>query len=208
MKWIGWLAIVLAASVAVGCSGDNSTAARNDSTVGTAGENENRVSNGDQTFVTDLTVANMAEVELGRMATEKGMNAQVKTFGQMMIDDHTMAGDKLKAIASQHRIEVPIQLDDKHRELHDKLAALQGAEFDREYIKAMVDGHQDVLNKLEDRVDKNSLGASNAAVLPEHNDDPITMSVNQWAADSYPKVMMHLDSAKSIDSALSKRTTQ
>ena len=42
----------------------------------------------------------MAEIELGRLAAERGTSAQVKKFGQMMVDDHTKAGDKLMTIAS------------------------------------------------------------------------------------------------------------
>ena len=45
---------------------------------------------------------------------------------------------------------LPSDLDDKHHDLHQRLSSLQGADFDREYMKAMVDGHEDVadLQKL------------------------------------------------------------
>ena len=105
----------------------------------------------------ELAIAGMAEVELGKMAAERSTNAEVKKFGQMMVDDHTAAGDKLKAVASQHNIPVPTALDDKHRDLRDKLAKLQGADFDREYMNAMVEGHEAVASKLESRIDKEDL---------------------------------------------------
>src|SRR5262245_38539158 len=55
----------------------------------------------DSSFVMKTAQANMAEVELGKMATEKAMRDEVKKFGQMMVDDHTKAGDELKMIAME-----------------------------------------------------------------------------------------------------------
>ena len=41
----------------------------------------------------------MAEVELGKLATQKASSEDVKKFGQRMVDDHTKANDQLKQIA-------------------------------------------------------------------------------------------------------------
>jgi putative membrane protein len=230
MKRIGFLSIALAAVVTVGCDSNrraNTTNTAGDpAAVGTAGEaDRNKVSSGDKDFVNDLTIANMAEVELGKMAIERSTNAEVKKFGQMMVDDHTAAGDKLKAVASQHNIPVPTALDDKHIELRDKLAKLQGADFDREYSSAMVDGHEAVLDKLGSRVDKADLAkwktetterisgqkvterVHAATILPEKSDNPVTMSINQWAADAYPTVQAHLEAAKALDGGLKRTNT-
>jgi putative membrane protein len=232
MKRMGFLSLVFATVVAVGCNGNNHkdiAAARpagDPSAVGTAGEaDRNKVSSGDKDFVRDLTIANMAEVELGKMANERSTNAEVKKFGQMMVDDHTAAGDKLKAVASQYNIPVPAALDDKHQDLREKLAKLQGADFDREYMSAMVDGHEKVSDTLESRIDKTDLGkwktetadpasgkkvverAKAVTVRPEKSDEAVTMSINQWAADAYPVVQAHLQAAKALDAGLKNRTT-
>ena len=42
----------------------------------------------------------MMEVELGRMAQEKGMSKDVKEFGAMMVADHSKANDELKTLAT------------------------------------------------------------------------------------------------------------
>ena len=232
MRNSGFLAVVLAAAVTVGCDAGNRNDADqvNGSAIGTGGEAAN-VSGADSDFVRDLTVANMAEVELGKMAAEKGMNAEVKQFGQSMVADHTKAHDSLAAIATRHNITVPTALDDDHRELRDRLAKLQGAEFDREYMDAMVDGHQGVLDKLESRVDSVKLAewrtkiagdrSANATPAPQPNtaiepvvaersDDPVTMSINEWAATSYPVVYQHLERSKTINEIVERgvRPTQ
>ena len=228
MKRYGFLSIALVAAITLGCNANDSRDANapSGSAVGTAGTNDrNAVTAGDRDFVRDVSVANMAEIELGRMASERGANAAVKKFGQMMVDEHTKAGDKLKPIASQHNIPLATELDDKHRDLRDKLATLQGAEFDREYMDAMVDGHEDVLDKLGSRVDKASLEEYKAsvtdrvtgekvkaevdakAILPEKSDNTITMSINEWAAESYPVVQAHHVAAKALQDSVKKRMT-
>lgn len=231
MKRYGLLTMALVAAVTIGCNSNdrNNTSANTPagSPVGTAGtaDDRNNVSNGDKDFVKDVSAANMAEIELGRLATERGTNAQVKKFGQMMIDDHTKAGDQLSAIANQHNIAMATELDDTHRDLRDKLSKLSGADFDREYIDAMVDGHNDVLDKLGSRVDKKSLEDFKAqttdpatgrkvdekveakTVIPEKSDNVVTSSINEWAANAYPVVQAHLESAKTIQSTLKKRMT-
>ena len=106
-----------------------------------------------QGFIQDMTIAGLTEVQLGKIATERAASADVKAFGQMMVKDHSQAGDELKQVASQLKIQPPTQLDQKHNDLVDKLSKLQGAEFDREYINAMVQGHQEVLGKVRARVE-------------------------------------------------------
>jgi putative membrane protein len=102
-------------------------------------------------FINHMAVAGRAEVQLGKMATEKASNADVKAFGQMMVTDHTKAGKELEQVAAQMSVQVPTQLDQKHRDLADRLSKLQGAAFDREYMTAMVQGHQDVAAQLQAR---------------------------------------------------------
>src|SRR5206468_12339215 len=95
--------------------------------------------------------------DLGRLASDRSTDTEVKKFAQLMVDDHTKAGDALKTVTTQYNIDVPTEVDKKHQDLHEKLAAKQGLEFDREYIDAMVDGHGDVVDKLESRVDKSKI---------------------------------------------------
>jgi hypothetical protein len=88
----------------------------------------------------------------------------------------------------------------------------------------MVDGHQDVLDKIGSRVDKETLEKWKAetrditgkkaktegqtiAILPEKNDNPVTFSLNEWAAKAYPIVSAHLDAAKTLQDTLKKRST-
>lgn len=102
----------------------------------------------DQVFVQQAAIAGMAEVELGKLAQQRASHTKVKQFGQMMVADHTKAGEELKAIATSEGMAMPPALDPMHEATRDKLAKLTGAAFDRAYIDAMVTAHQTVENLM------------------------------------------------------------
>jgi putative membrane protein len=223
MKRMGILGMALAAALTVACNTNTrSDVAANNSVdntaVGTAGDDRNLPTAGDKDFINESSMAGMAEIELGKLASERAVSADVKQYGQMMVMDHTKAGDELKQVASRFNIMPANGLDDDHRRLREKLMKLQGAAFDREYMNAMVDSHQDVVNRLESRVDKKALGDWKAKweaatdrdkqiteqIMPEKSDNAATMAVNQWAANTLPTATHHLDRAKALHDKVDK----
>ena len=226
MKRTCVLSLALAAALTVGCRGDDRGATTTGGTgaVGTSGAADRDVSGADKDFVKDAVITGMAEVDLGRLALDQASTPNVKKFAQMMIDDHTQAGEKMKSLAAQHHIEVPAQVDDTHKDLADKLAAKRGLDFDRDYADAMVDGHQNFIDKLEKRIDKDRLSEWKAknydasgkkievkgeamTVTPEKSDNPVTFSLNEWAAATYPVAFAHLQAAKDLQKGLKRNTT-
>jgi putative membrane protein len=232
LSWVAAAAIINVTAIA-GCSNTDRTnappseqPAARPGAVGTGGAGADVKS--DDEFVRDVAAKNMAEIELSRMALDKATNPDVKSFAQKMVDDHGAAGNKLKSIVSGHPIEWPARLDDKHRETADELANKQGADFDREYVKAMIDGHEDFAAKLESRLDVQSLsdwktaaaGRTQSKALPDpkvamrdvkvrpiKSDNDVTMKINQWAADTYPVAQKHLDTARTLENAAKKGAT-
>ena len=87
------------------------------------------------------------------------------------------------------------------------MSNLRGAEFDREYMSAMVDGHEDVLERLQTRASEDRFGDDKGTVSPERSDNPVEASINQWAAAALPTVRRHLDEAKRIHGGLARPLT-
>jgi predicted outer membrane protein len=223
MKRIEFLSFALVATLTAACSSDKGpdlgqAKGGEPATVGTSGAD---IANRDaKDFIHHVAIGNTAEIDLGKLAADRASADEVKKFAQMMIADHTASGDKLKALASDLKIEAPGQLDDKHMDERDKLAKQRGADFDRGYASAMVDGHKDLIDQLEPRIDKKTLdqwkvemnGKTAAAggtvtILPDHSDNPTTMRINQFAAEIYPTVHAHLEAARALESSLKKRYT-
>lgn len=113
-----------------------------------------------QKFVEKAAISNMAEIQLGQLAQQKAQNPEVKQFAQMMVDEHTKAQTELQQAASAAGVAVPSSLDEKHQKINDKLSNLNGADFDRQYVKVMVDAHNDARKLLEKRAGKSNASGS------------------------------------------------
>ena len=112
------------------------------------GQSQGAASSEAREFINHMTIAGLAEVQLGEMASKQASSPDVKAFGQMMVKDHSQANKELARVASQLNVQLPTDLDEKHNSLKIKLSNLQGAEFDREYMNAMVEGHQEAASQL------------------------------------------------------------
>lgn len=99
------------------------------------------LSSKDKTFVKEAGMGGLFEVELGKVAADKGMSQDVKDFGSEMVTDHGKVNDELKSIATAKGLEVPSQLDAKHQKVVDKLSAKSGAAFDKAYLAEMTKDH-------------------------------------------------------------------
>jgi len=249
MKWTGLGVIALAAVVAIGC--ERNTADDRDESVlenrddrgrvGTSGiGDDDRGLGGDgagvnlglagprdsREFVTEVSMVNHAEVEMAQLALQRAQSAEVKQFAQMMIRDHTKAGNELKQAVSRHNVTVTAHMDDKHQSVMDRLKTLRGAEFDREYMNAMVEGHQDAKNLISSRADATGTAGSTTnrtgttgmdnrtgtttgttgadrnrggttGTAQDHN-QALDTAVSQWASKTLPTVEQHLQRAQQI----------
>ncbi len=68
-----------------------------------------------KTFVKKAAEGGLAEVELGKLATQKASSEEVKKFGQKMVDDHSKANEPLKQVAGSEGIELPTTLSAKDK---------------------------------------------------------------------------------------------
>jgi predicted outer membrane protein len=102
----------------------------------------NSLSATDRMFMQKAGEGGMAEVQLGQLAGQKGSSQAVKDFGQRMVSDHTQAADKLKGVATNKGVALPMALNAKDKALYDRLSGLSGGAFDREYMHAMVGDHK------------------------------------------------------------------
>lgn len=138
-----------------------------------------KLSDGDAEFVKEAAAGGMAEVELGKVAAEKGSSKQVKDFGQRMQKDHTKANAELKKLAGNKGVQLPTELDRKHKSASERLVKLSGDEFDREYMRAMVDDHKETLEKFQRQADKGK--------------DP---DLKKFASEQVPILKKHLELAQ------------
>ena len=100
-----------------------------------------KMARADEKFMKDAAAGSIAEVQLGQLAEQHAASDAVKQFGKRMATDHQKAFDELKQLAAQKGVTLPTTLDRSHQALYDRLSKLNGADFDRAYMKEMVKDH-------------------------------------------------------------------
>ena len=162
----------------------NRSSNRNSGNTGASGEKAGmgNMSSHDRDFIMDAAMGGMMEVELGKVAAQKGTSDAVKQFGQRMVDDHSKANSELMTLASSKGITLPTELDQKHRDQVTKMSNMSGAEFDRAYSKMMLSDHQKDVSEFE----KESTKGADA-------------DLKAFASKTLPTLQEHLQMAKALN---------
>ena len=100
-------------------------------------------------FAGNAAQGGLAEVEMGRLATQRAGDASVREFGARMVSDHSAANTELKGIASKKGMRLPSDVNSSQKSEIDTLSKMSGAEFDKEYMSAMVKDHQEDVKEFE-----------------------------------------------------------
>ena len=120
------------------------------------------------------------EVQLGKIAQTKSTDAKVKDFGKRMEQDHSKANDQLMKLATDKGLQLSKDLDKKHQGKVDKISKRSGADFDKDYMNAMVADHKDDVKKFERQSEKAK-----------------DTDLKKFASDTLPTLKEHLQLAES-----------
>ena len=153
----------------------------------TSASTKSKITDPDQRFVKQAWSGGVTEMKLGQLAEQKGMSQAVKEFGMRMVDDHGKADGELKTAAREANDLLPRKISKKEQATYNRLSKLSGAEFDREYAKAMVDNHTQDLAAFRKEADTGK--------------DEI---IRKFAEESLPALEDHLKLAHQMQSALTR----
>lgn len=101
-----------------------------------------KLSASDQKFFEKAAGGGLAEVAAGQLASSTSGNADVKSFANQMVKDHTKANNELTQLAQAKGVTLPQAPDAAHQEDLGKLKQKQGADFDKAYVKGQVSDHK------------------------------------------------------------------
>ena len=165
--------------ISVGGETDAEAARASDSAEISTGAPATYVYISDQDFVTMAASGGMLEVELGKVAEQKGNAADVKKFGQHMVTDHTKANNELKTLAGKKKWTVPASMNAEHQAAYDRISKMTGQDFDREYMSQMVMDHEKTV-----------------AMFEKANQKAQDTDLKAFASKTLPTLRMHLDMAR------------
>jgi putative membrane protein len=144
----------------------------------------------DEKFMKDAAAVGMAEVKLGALAEQHAASDGVKQFGKRMATDHGTANDELKQLASQKGVQLPTALDRSHQSLYDRLSKLNGADFDRAYMKEMVKDHDRDVKAFQKEADSGK-----------------DSDLKAWASKTLPTLKEHQDQAKQVQASVQGKSS-
>jgi putative membrane protein len=123
----------------------------------------------------------MMEVQLGKIAQEKAVKQRIKDFGAMMVQDYTQANNDLKTRAAVQRITLPANPGAEDQQMINNLSKKSGKDFDKSYMRMMLEDHKKVLAEFKNASDKCN-----------------NPSIKYFAAQTLPVLQKHLDSVAAI----------
>jgi putative membrane protein len=132
--------------------------------------------------------ANQMEVEMGKLAQQRGQAQAVKSFGKTLVSDHTAADRKVMAMAKAEKVDLAAHapaMDEKTENRMDKVKATTGPEFDKAFAKAMLEDHK---KDVED-----------AKAARDRTDDP---KLRKLLAATVPVLEKHRDTAQKLVDSL------
>ncbi|WP_339506119.1 DUF4142 domain-containing protein [Pseudomonas sp. EA_15y_Pfl1_P102] len=137
-------------------------------------------------FVDNAAEGGITEIEAGKLALQKSSSADVKTFAQHMVTEHTKANQELATLAKKLDIEVPddAALTDKARKA---ILEMRDESFDEAYANNQVAAHEKTVELFK----KESMSSDNA-------------ELKAFATKTLPTLEAHLKAAKDLQAKYAK----
>jgi putative membrane protein len=136
--------------------------------------------NPDTKFVKEANQISLAEIQLGKLAQQKSVNAAIKKYGEKLAQDHTRMNEELGALARKKNITLSKEIDSSERQHIDRMSKMNGNEFERAFTKHMISGHEKAIEKFEKQT--------------KDGRDP---DVRAWADKRVETLRAHLEAARS-----------
>jgi len=143
--------------------------------------NEDQLSKADRNFIIQASYANNSEVAAGAVASTKGSDSAVRSFGSFMVTEHTTAQSDLKSLANKWSIETPTTPDSMHIMMLKQMEPLMGRAFDTAYMKSQVMDHNTALQLFQQEANSGE-----------------NQKLRDYASKYVPHIMMHKQMADSI----------
>jgi len=141
-------------------------------------------------FAKKAGAAGAAEVEMGKLGTQKATNAEVKAFAQKMVTDHTKANKELMAAAKSKGLEVPTEPGLMHKGMKEKFEAQEAdQDFNHDFMQQMVRDHEATVELFQTAA----------------NDSTLDPDLRALAKKTLPTLKQHLADAQKLEAKLAKK---
>jgi putative membrane protein len=114
-----------------------------------------------------------SEVMLGNLAADRARNPAVRDYGRKLANDHRQARGEVLDVGRRFGVRFTREVAPEAREERDRLMGMRGRDFDREFIRYMVDDHRKDIGDFRDEArehhgEVSDLAARQLPTLREH----------------------------------------
>ncbi|WP_437278841.1 DUF4142 domain-containing protein [Sorangium sp. So ce375] len=146
----------------------------------------------DEQILAVLDASNKKEIDEAQLAQTKAKNKDVKAYAKVIAQHHTEAKAKQAKLAKKLGItaadsDKSKQLTDETQQAVEQLKALQGADFDQQFVSTMIKDHQSTLDFLDRKALPNAKNADLKAMVEK---------------DLRPRIEKHLKDAEALSQKL------
>ncbi|MDB5880797.1 MAG: hypothetical protein JWP43_675 [Ramlibacter sp.] len=142
---------------------------------------DDKLARADRKFIQEAAEGGMMEVEAGKLAASKASDPNVKSFGEMLVKDHSAANNELVQLANSKKVELPAGPSHGERKDVEKLGKASGKDFDKQFAALGVKDHEKDIKKFEK--------ASGKVKDPE---------LKAWIDKTLPTLRQHLAMAQKL----------
>jgi putative membrane protein len=111
---------------------------------------ETKESEKDADFLVKAVAANMAEIKLAQLGTEKSGNAEIKALGRQLEKDHNQILSDLRNLADKRGVTLPNVITEEDSTEIEDLRKEKLVDFDKKWLKELEDRHKSSLKSYKD----------------------------------------------------------
>ena len=175
MKKLIYLLLGVGLFIASSCQDNKHAKNYNDKTL---------VDDGGLSFIKKGLEGGLTEIKASKLAKTNSTNPKVIGFADMMIMDHTQAGNELRKIEAAKMVDGHDTISMGHQKMIAALASKTGVDFDKAYMQMMIADHEKTIELFTE-------ATGNTSNL-----------IQNFSRKTLPTIQMHLDSAKAISASL------
>jgi len=133
-------------------------------------------------FLVEMTNTRLMAMEIGKLAIERGTTEEIRSYGRLMMDEQAKMLERLKVIAAERGLTLPVTIDKQKAKSLDTLKQKTGKNFDRKFMRILkADYKKDVIRCKR---------------IKKVNNEDINKFVNEYQ----PVMQLHLQRLKSLKS--------
>jgi putative membrane protein len=135
----------------------------------------------DRDFLVKTTTTVHADMQYSDLVEKRSNNDKVKEFARKLLKAHKQMGDDLAKLAQDQKLAIVAGTEKETRDEIDRLSKLKGDEFDRAYLKRIVDDHERAVQMYEGQVKSGK-----------------NERMSTFAKDTLPMLQRHLKEARTL----------